>query len=65
MIYWAATWLHNEHVRAAHIFKNLIARLAVGKMAVLGPPARNAQIRANGIRQSRIRRAAEDLTPVS
>ncbi len=41
--------LHDEDVRAAHIFENLKARLAIGEAAVLGLAERDAQVTANGV----------------
>jgi hypothetical protein len=53
--------LHHEHIRAPHIFQNLIARLAVRELAMLGFPARYPKVGANRIGQSWIRGSTKDL----
>ena len=56
-----AARLHHEHIRAAHIFQNLIARFAVAELAVLGAPSRDAQIAANRVAERRVRCAAKNF----
>ena len=56
-----AAGLHHEYIRAPHIFENLIARLAVAELPVLGLPQRDAHIIANSFRQLGIRCAAKNL----
>ena len=61
MIHRVRARLHHENVRAANIFKNLIARFAVRKLPVFGSADRHAKVMANGIRQRSVGASAEDL----
>ncbi len=56
-----AARLHHKHIRAAHIFQNLIPRLAVAELPVLRLAQRYAHELANGFGQRQIRSTAEDL----
>ncbi len=55
------TWLHHKHVRAAHVFLNLVPLFPVAELAAFRAPARHAQERADCIRQVRVRAAAENF----
>ena len=54
-------WLHDKHVRAAHIFQNLKINFAVAELAKLGFSQLHAQMAADILRQPGIRATAENL----
>ncbi len=53
--------LHDEDVRAPHIFQNLKIHFAVAEFAELGLAQLYAQVAANIFRQARVRAAAENF----